>query len=129
MKIIVVFFLAITLCAVSCRKWENPATSIVSADKSVAVLVMNPSVYTMQEVRVMGKVWEISKSEDSNGTTTFKLADSDGNHIMVNWKQEVIFSEQDVIEAEGLFDSNYISSESRFAPVLLAKRIRILKTK
>ncbi len=127
MKIIAVFFLACALCAPSCRKWENPATSIVSTDKSVALLVMNPSVYTMQEVRVRGKVWELSEGLD--GITTFKLADSDGNHIMVNWEQEVIFSEQNLIEAEGLFDSNYMSSESRFAPVLSAKRIRIVKTK
>ena len=127
MKILAVFFLAVMLLAPSCRRWENPATSMVSADKSIAVLILNPSVYTMQEVRVRGKVWEISTTEEPAELTTFKLADSDGNYITVVWEKELSFAEGDVVEAAGLFDSNFISSENRFDPKLAAQKIRILK--
>ena len=127
MKILAVFFLAAMLLAPSCAKWEDPATSLVSTDKSVVVLVLNPSVYTMQEVRVKGKVWEISTSEETTETTTFKLADNEGNYITVVWEKEPSFAEGDIVEAAGLFDSNFISSENRFDPKLTAKTIEVLK--
>lgn len=124
MKTLAVFLLAAMLLAPSCRKWENPATSMISTDKSVVVLVLNPSVYTMQEVRVKGKVWEIKTMEEP---ATFKLADSEGNYITVVWEKELSFAEGNIVEAEGLFDSNFISSENRFDPKLTAKTIRVLK--
>lgn len=127
MKILAVFFLAAMLLAPSCRRWENPATSMVSADKSVAVLILNPSVYTMQEVRVRGKVWEIKTTEELAESTTFKLADSDGNYITVVWEKEIFFAEGNIVEAAGLFDSNFISSENRFDPKLTAQTIEVLK--
>ena len=127
MKILAVFFLAAMLLAPSCRRWENPATSMVSADKSVAVLILNPSVYTMQEVRVRGKVWEIKTAEEPAESTIFKLADSDGNYITVVWEKELFFSEGNIVEAAGLFDSNFISSENRFDPKLTAQTIEVLK--
>ena len=127
MRITAVFFLAAMLLAPACSKWENPATSMISTDKSVAVLILNPSVYTMQEVRVRGKVWEIKTVEEPVESTTFKLADSDGNYITVVWEKELFFAEGDIVEAAGLFDSNFISSENRFDPKLTAQTIRILK--
>ena len=127
MKILAVFFLAVTLLAPSCTRWENPATSMVSVDKSVAVLVLNPSVYTMQEVRVRGKVWEIRTMEEPAESTIFKLANSDGNYITVVWEKDISFAEGDIVEAAGLFDSNFISSENRFDPKLTAQTIRVLK--
>lgn len=127
MKILAVFFLAATLLAPSCTRWENPATSMVSTDKSVTVLVLNPSVYTMQEVRVRGKVWEIKTMEEPEESTTFKLANSDGIYITVVWDKELFFAEGDIVEAGGLFDSNFVSSENRFDPKLVAKTIRVLK--
>ncbi len=127
MKILAVFFLAAMLLAPSCKRWENPTTSMVSTDKSVVVLVLNPSVYTMQEVRVRGKVWEISTSEEPAETTTFKLADNEGNYITVVWEKEPSFAEGNIVEAAGLFDSNFISSENRFDPKLTAQTIRTLK--
>lgn len=127
MKILAVFFLAAMLLAPSCRRWENPATSMMSADKSVAVLILTPSVYTMQEVRVRGKVWEIKTIGEPAETTTFKLADSDGNYITVVWEKELSFAEGDIVEAAGLFDSNFISSENRFDPKLAAKTIEVQK--
>ena len=127
MKTLSVFFLAAMLLAPSCTKWENPATSMISTDKSVAVLILNPSVYTMQEVRVRGKVWEIKTMGEPAESTIFKLADSDGNYITVVWEEEPSFAEGDIVEAAGLFDSNFISSENRFDPKLAAQTIRILK--
>lgn len=123
MKTLAVLLLAAMLLAPSCTRWENPATSMVSADKSVAVLVLNPAVYTMQEVHVRGKVWEIAAMGEP---ATFKLADSDGNYITVVWEKEISFAEGDIVEAAGLFDSNFISSENRFDPKLAAKTIRVL---
>lgn len=128
MKKISVFLLALAFFAPSCGKWQDPSTSMVSADKSVAVLLLNPSVYSMQEVRVKGKVWEMVFSEEREEPTVFKLADSDGNYIKVTWSGEASFAEGDIIEAEGLFDNNYVSSESRFDPTLAAKKIRVLKS-
>ncbi len=127
MKTLAVFLLAAMLLAPSCTKWENPATSMISADKSVVVLVLNPSVYTMQEVRVKGKVWEIRTMEEPAESSTFKLADSEGNYITVVWEKELSFAEEDIVEVAGLFDSNFISSENRFDPKLTAKTIRVLK--
>lgn len=127
MKTPAVLLLAAMLLAPSCTRWENPATSMVSADKSVAVLVLNPSVYTMQEVRVRGKVWEIRTMGEPAESATFKLADSDGNYITVVWEKDLSFAEGDVVEAAGLFDSNFISSENRFDPRLGAQTIRVLK--
>lgn len=127
MKILAVFFLAVMLLAPSCTRWENPASSMLSADKSVAVLILNPSVYTMQEVRVRGKVWKIKTMEKPTEPTIFKLADSDGNYITVVWEKELSFAEGNIIEAAGLFDSNFISSENRFDPKLTARSIRVLK--
>ena len=127
MKILILFFLAVMLLAPSCRRWENPATSMVSADKSVAVLILNPSVYTMQEVRVRGKVWEIKTMGEPAESTTFKLADSEGNYITVVWEKELSFAEGNIVEAAGLFDSNFISSENRFDPKLTAQTITVLK--
>ena len=127
MKTLAVFFLAAMLLAPSCAKWENPTTSLMSTDKSVAVLLLNPAVYTMQEVRVRGKVWEISITEEQSKSTTFKLADNDGNYITVVWEKELSFAEGDIVEAAGLFDSNFISSENRFDPTLTAQKIKVLK--
>ena len=128
MKILAVFFLAAMLLAPSCARWKNPTTSMVSSfDKSVAVLVLNPSVYTMQEIRVRGKVWEIKTTEEPAESTTFKLADSDGNYITVVWEKELSFAEGNIVEATGLFDSNFISSENRFDPKLAAQTIEVLK--
>ena len=127
MKTLAVFLLAAMLLAPACTKWENPATSMISADKSVAVLVLNPSVYTMQEVRVRGKVWEMETMGEPAESATFKLADSEGNYITVVWEKELSFAEGDIVEAAGLFDSNFISSENRFDPKLTAQTIRILK--
>ena len=127
MKTLAVFFLAAMLLAPSCARWEDPTTSIVSTDKSVAVLLLNPAVYTMQEVHVRGKVWEIETMEEPAKSTTFKLADNDGNYIMVIWEKELSFAEGDIVEAAGLFDSNFISSENRFDPTLTAQKIKVLK--
>ncbi len=127
MRITAVFFLAAMLLAPACARWENPATSMMSADKSVVVLVLNPSVYTMQEVRVKGKVWEIKTTEEPAESTTFKLADSEGNYITVIWEKELSFAEGNIVEVAGLFDSNFISSENRFDPKLTAKTIKVLK--
>lgn len=128
MKTIATFLLALAFLAPSCGKWQDPSTSIVSVDKSIAVLLLNPSVYSMQEVRVKGKVWEMVPSEEPEEPTAFKLADNDGNYIKVTWDREVSFAEGDIIEAEGLFDNNYVSSESRFDPTLAAKKITVLKS-
>lgn len=128
MKKISVFLLALAFVAPSCGKWQDPSTSIVSADKSIAVLLLNPSVYSMQEVRVKGKVWDVVSSEERGEPTSFKLADSDGNYIKVTWSGETSLAEGDIIEAEGLFDNNYVSSESRFDPTLAAKKIRVLRS-
>lgn len=127
MKTLAVFLLAAMLLAPSCKRWENPATSMISADKSVVVLVLNPSVYTMQEVRVKGKVWEIETMGEPAESATFKLADSEGNYITVVWEKELSFAEGDIVEAAGLFDSNFISSENRFDPKLTAQTIKVLK--
>jgi hypothetical protein len=127
MKTLAVFLLAAMLLAPSCTKWKNPATSMISTDKSVVVLVLNPSVYSMQEVRVKGKVWEIKTMEEQAESATFKLADSEGNYITVVWEKELSFAEGDIVEAAGLFDSNFISSENRFDPKLTAQTIRVVK--
>lgn len=127
MKTLAVFLLAAMLLAPSCKKWENPATSMISTDKSVVVLVLNPSVYTMQEVRVKGKVWELETMGEPAESATFKLADSEGNYITVVWEKELSFVEGDIVEAAGLFDSNFISSENRFDPKLTAQTIKVLK--
>lgn len=127
MKTLAVFLLAAMLLAPSCKRWENPATSMISADKSVVVLVLNPAVYTMQEVLVKGKVWEIKTMGEPAESATFKLADSEGNYITVVWEKELSFAEGNIVEAVGLFDSNFISSENRFDPKLTAKTIRVLK--
>ena len=127
MKTLAVFFLAAMLLAPACARWEDPATSLISADKSVVVLVLNPAVYTMQEVRVKGKVWEISTSEEPAESTTFKLADNEGNYITVIWDKELSFAEGNIVEAAGLFDSNFISSENRFDPKLTAQTVKVLK--
>ena len=127
MKTLAVFFLAAMLLAPACARWEDPETSLISADKSVVVLVLNPAVYTMQEVRVKGKVWEISTSEEPAESTTFKLADNEGNYITVIWDKELSFAEGNIVEAAGLFDSNFISSENRFDPKLTAQTVKILK--
>lgn len=127
MKTLAVFLLAAMLLAPSCKRWENPATSMISTDKSVVVLVLNPSVYTMQEVRVKGKVWEIETMGEPAESATFKLADNEGNYITVVWEKELSFAEGDIVEAAGLFDSNFISSENRFDPKLTAQTIKVLK--
>ena len=129
MRTIAFFFLTAVILSLSCAKWEDPATSIVSTDKSIATLLLSPSVYTMQEVRVIGKVWKISETADPQGQMTFVLADSDGNYIKVISGEEPDFAEQDIVRAAGLFDSNYISSESRFDPTLRAKKIEVIKRK
>lgn len=127
MKTLAVFLLAAMLLAPSCKRWENPATSMISTDKSVVVLVLSPSVYTMQEVRVKGKVWEIETMGEPVESATFKLADNEGNYITVVWEKELSFAEGDIVEAAGLFDSNFISSENRFDPKLTAQTIKVLK--
>ena len=65
--------------------------------------------------------------EEPAKSTTFKLADNDGNYIMVIWEKELSFAEGDIVEAAGLFDSNFISSENRFDPKLAAQKIKVLK--
>ncbi len=126
MRIITGFFVAAVLLS-ACAKWQDPSTSIISTDKSIVVLLLNPSVYTMQKVRVKGKVWEISETKEPTTPTTFKLADGDGNYITVVWEKELTFKEHDRVEASGLFDSNFIPEENRFNPLLSAETVRVLK--
>lgn len=127
MKTLVACALALAFFVSSCTKWQDPATSITSTDRSVSILLLNPSAHAMQEVRVRGKVWEIVPATEEGGPLTFKLADSDGNYIKVIWSGEATFEEENIVVAEGLFDNNFIASENRFDSTLTAEKISVVK--
>lgn len=127
MKTLAACALVLALFASSCTKWQDPTTAITSTDRSVAILLLNPSAHAMQEVRVKGKVWKLVPATEEGGFLTFNLADSDGNYIKVLWRGEATFKEGNIVVAEGLFDNNFISSENRFDPTLTAEKVSVVK--
>ncbi len=79
--------LAISFLAGCIGQWQNPNAAIPSQEIKISNLLIFPNAYDRAGVILKGKVWDLDFVEDKDNPdevySTFKLADEDGNYVIV----------------------------------------------
>ena len=79
--------LAISFLAGCIGQWQNPNAAIQAQEIEIRNLLVMPTIYDNAGVILEGKVWDLDFVEDKDNPdkvySTFKLADKDGNYVIV----------------------------------------------
>lgn len=79
--------LAISFLAACMGQWQNPNAAIPAQEIEIRNLLVMPTIYDNAGVILEGKVWDLDFVEDKDNPdevySTFKLADKDGNYVIV----------------------------------------------
>lgn len=79
--------LAISFLAGCIGQWQNPNAAIPAQEIKISNLLIFPTIYDSAGVILEGKVWDLDFVEDKDNPdevySTFKLADKDGNYVIV----------------------------------------------
>jgi hypothetical protein len=79
--------LAISFLAGCIGQWQNPNAAIPAQEIKISNLLVMPTIYDSAGVILEGKVWDLDFVEDKDNPdevySTFKLADKDGNYVIV----------------------------------------------
>lgn len=79
--------LAISFLAGCIGQWQNPNAAIPAQEIEIRNLLVMPTIYENAGVILEGKVWDLDFVEDKDNPdevySTFKLADKDGNYVIV----------------------------------------------
>lgn len=79
--------LAISFLAGCIGQWQNPNAAIPAQEIKISNLLIFPTAYDRAGVILEGKVWDLDFVEDKDNPdevySTFKLADKDGNYVIV----------------------------------------------
>ncbi len=79
--------LAISFLAGCIGQWQNPNAAIPAQEIEIRSLLVMPTIYDSAGVILEGKVWDLDFIEDKDNPdevySTFKLADEDGNYVIV----------------------------------------------
>lgn len=79
--------LAISFLAGCIGQWQNPNAAIPAQEIEIRNLLVMPTIYDSAGVILEGKVWDLDFVEDKDNPdevySTFKLADKDGNYVIV----------------------------------------------
>jgi len=79
--------LAISFLAGCIGQWQNPNAAIPTQEIEIRNLLVMPTIYDRAGVILEGKVWDLDFVEDKDNPdevySTFKLADKDGNYVIV----------------------------------------------
>ncbi|MCH7927058.1 MAG: hypothetical protein IID03_03620 [Candidatus Dadabacteria bacterium] len=79
--------LAISFLAGCIGQWQNPNAAIPAQEIEIRNLLVMPTIYDNAGVILEGKVWDLDFVEDKDNPdevySTFKLADKDGNYVIV----------------------------------------------
>ena len=79
--------LAISFLAGCIGQWQNPNVAIPAQEIKISNLLIFPTAYDRAGVILKGKVWDLDFVEDKDNPdevySTFKLADKDGNYVIV----------------------------------------------
>jgi len=79
--------LAISFLAGCIGQWQNPNAAIPAQEIEIRNLLVMPTIYDRAGVILEGKVWDLDFVEDKDNPdevySTFKLADKDGNYVIV----------------------------------------------
>ena len=78
---------AISFLAGCIGQWQNPNAAIPAQEIKISNLLIFPTAYDRAGVILEGKVWDLDFVEDKDNPddvySTFKLADEDGNYVIV----------------------------------------------
>ena len=117
------FILAISFLAGCIGQWQNPNAAIPAQEIEIRNLLVMPTIYDSAGVILEGKVWDLDFVEDKDNPdevySTFKLADKDGNYVIVRSPgMTTLLVEGSMIKVIGLHkiiydkDSRLISNHS-----------------
>jgi len=79
--------LVISFLAGCIGQWQNPNAAIPAQEIEISNLLIFPTIYDSAGVILEGQVWDLDFVEDKDNPdevySTFKLADKDGNYVIV----------------------------------------------
>ena len=115
--------LVISFLAGCIGQWQNPNAAIPAQEIEIRNLLVMPTIYDSAGVILEGKVWDLDFVEDKDNPdevySTFKLADKDGNYVIVRSPgMTTLLVEGSMIKVIGLHkiiydkDSRLISNHS-----------------
>ncbi len=122
--------LAISLLAGCIGQWQNPNASMPAQELKIRNLLVMQIGYESAGVILKGKVWDLDFVEDKDNPdevySTFKLADKDGNYVIVRSPgMTTLLQEGAMIKVIGLHrtiydkDSRLISSHVEAKQIIL----------
>jgi hypothetical protein len=122
------FFLGCT------HNWQDPDTSLPATNISIADLLTNRDIYDSAGVRVIGRVWYLSRGteiENKEGNldiyTTFILSDRKGTGIDIYVPGEAPINEGDYIRVVGIYRKEFQPQGDYFSDRIDAVRIETWK--
>ncbi len=121
---------AISFLAGCIGQWQNPNAAIPAQELKIRNLLVMPTIYDSAGVILKGKVWDLDFVEDKDNPdevySTFKLADKDGNYVIVRSPgMTTLLVEGAMIKVIGLHritydgDSRLISSHVEAKQIIL----------
>jgi len=122
--------LAISFLAGCIGQWQNPNAAIPAQEIEIRNLLVMPTIYDRAGVILEGKVWDLDFVEDKDNPdevySTFKLADKDGNYVIVRSPgMTTLLQEGAIIKVIGLHkiiydkDSRLISNHIEATQIIL----------
>ena len=112
------------------REWQDPDTAIAAVNISIADLLTNRDIYESAGVRVIGRVWYLTRGtviENPDGSediyTTFVIADPKGTGIEVYVPGEAPINDGDFLRVVGIYRKEFQPEGDYFANRIDAVRL------
>ena len=112
------------------RNWDDPDTSISAINISINGLLTNRDIYDSAGVRVIGRVWYLSRGtviENKDGSedvyTTFVIADRKGTGIDVYVPGDAPINDGDFLRVIGIYRKEYQPEGDYFSNRIDAVRL------
>lgn len=116
------------------RNWQDPDTSLAALNISITDLLTNRDIYDSAGVKVIGKVWYLSRetvieTEEGNrdNYTIFVIADRNGNGIDVFVPGEAPINDGDFIRVVGIYRKKFQAEGDYFSNRIDAVKIESWK--
>ena len=124
------FLIAVLIYSSCVRNWQDPETSLAAVNISIADLLTNRDIYDSAGVRVIGRVWYLSRGtvlENEDGSqdvyTTFVIADRRGTGIDVYVPGDAPISDGDFLRVIGIYRKEFQSQGDYFSNRIDAVRL------
>ena len=116
------------------RNWQDPDTTLPAVNISIADLLTNRDIYDSAGVKVIGRVWYVTRSniiENDDGSediyTTFVIADRRGTSIDVYVPGEAPINDGDFLRVVGIYRKEFQSEGDYFSNRIDAVRLETWK--